>query len=288
MAEQKEQAEDRGDDVVVEDPKSAQDLADEVEKPEKEEKEDEVSEPDDKPEKGEPRIPKRRMDEVIAKSKKKDEEIAMLKERLEVRQVDSDLDKLELRIDELDDKYEELMSDGQVAEAKTVRKELRKLQKIWNNSVATFGSEAASVKAVDQMRYDTTLAVIEQEYPVLNPDADEYDEDQVNEIGHLIRKLSSGREAITRADALRRAVRYVLGPPANNGNADAVRSSKREEAVKRGLDTSKRQPASLASHGIDSDKIGSGGKKVDVMKLTHEQFKKLDEDTISRLRGDEI
>lgn len=293
---------DRGDDVAVVpevEIKSPADLAEELVETKAEEVEPKKVE-DDKPsdkkaakEKNDNRIPQSRLDDITRKNRealqKKDEEIAKLREAVSRNKMSEDIETLRNRIDELDDKYEEMVADGKTADAKALRKEIRGLEDVYNRSIAVANSEAASRAAVEQMRYDTTLATLESQYPALNPDDEAFDETVADEVLEVMEGLR--RAGSAKSDALRRAVKYVLGNPAapvDDTEAKGLRENKREEAVKRGLEAKSKQPPSTDGLGLDSDKAGSKDKKVDVLKLTQKQFAELDEAALSRLRGDEL
>ena len=55
-------------------------------------------------------------------------------------------------------------------------------------------------------------------------------------------------------------------------------------ATKKGLAAAAAQPAALDRVGMDSDKVGIS--KIDVNSLTQEEFARLPESTLARLRGD--
>jgi hypothetical protein len=309
---------DRGDDFQPspDDVKSAADLADdtkevkhETSKAKEEEKKTDLNaddKGDDKAEKGgdksdkkpENRIPQSRVDEMARKNRealqKKDEEIAKLQELANRNKVSEEIETLRGRIDEMDDKYEDLLADGKTAEAKALRKQIRELQDVYNRSIAVANSKAASSVAVEQMRYDTALSNLEAQYAKMNPDHDDFDPEIVDEVIEVMTGLQ--RSGATKSAALRRAVKYVLGnPPASAekieddaAKVQSLRDEKREEAVKRGLDAASKQPADLSKVGLDSDKAGNKEGKIDVLKLTQAQFAKLDEAQLSKLRGDEL
>jgi hypothetical protein len=57
------------------------------------------------------------------------------------------------------------------------------------------------------------------------------------------------------------------------------------DQVSKNLATDKAQPASLHNAGLDSDKAGING-KVDITKLTADEYAALPESTKAKLRGD--
>jgi hypothetical protein len=73
--------------------------------------------------------------------------------------------------------------------------------------------------------------------------------------------------------------------PKEDPKADAGKQ-RLAEATARGIDTAKAQPASLQNLGTDSDKQGM--QHIDPKALSHDDFMKLPESTLKRLRGDLI
>ena len=154
-------------------------------------------------------------------------------------------------------------------------------------------SEAARKAAIDEMSYNAQLAGYEAKYPALNPEHEDFDEDKTDEVATLLNAfVKSGQK---RADALAKAVKYVLGAP-RSGKADDADDKAKEladhraaEARKKAADANKKQPPNGKDVGLGSDKAGGGkGGDVDVLRLSQDKFAKLDEETKAKLRGDVI
>src|SRR5690606_20453628 len=122
-------------------------------------------------------------------------------------------------------------------------------------------------------------------------------EDKVDEVAVLLEAFMA--RGFARHVALQKAVRYVMGPAptAKKGKGDdkaeaeaeALKQRRAEEARKKAAEADKQQPASTAKVGLDSDKAGKGGDgRIDVMRLSQEQFAELEEAELARLRGDEV
>lgn len=298
--EEKKDVADRGDDI-----KSVADLADESEgndaaakaaadkaAADKAAADAEAAKKADK----ENRVPQSRVDEITRKNReaiaKKDEEIERLRQAAERVKVNTDLEKVRSDISTLEDQYDALLEDGKMKEAKEVRTKIRNLQDVYQRSLAVLSTESSTNRAIEQMRYDNALASLEQKHDVLNPDHEAFDETVVEEVMEVMHGLQ--RNGLSKPDALRRAVKYVVGTgkekesAENKEAADALRKERVEAAVKKGLEAQGKQPADTTKVGLDSDKAGSKDQKVDVLKLTQAQFAKLDEETLSALRGDTI
>jgi hypothetical protein len=245
------------------------------------------------------RIPKHRFDEAQAKARQREQallaEIQQLKSGQQTRAVQDQVAEARTKIDELQDKYEDLITDGKKEDARKVRKQIDAMRDVLLEYQTTTKSDAARRQALDEMTYNQQLASLEVAYPQLNPENEAaFDEDATNEVAELMKAMvKSGK---TRAEALRKAAKYVLGdPPEKSAAKDkdddktkAAEKTRAEEARKKAADANKKQPPNMNQLGKDSDKGGKkdGDGEVDVMKLTQSKFAKLDEETLAKLRGD--
>jgi hypothetical protein len=70
--------------------------------------------------------------------------------------------------------------------------------------------------------------------------------------------------------------------------AKATAEERRKAAVAKNLEVAGKQPPSTKDVGLDSDKMGGGLNARDVIKMPQEQFNKLDEAQLAKMRGDDI
>ena len=243
------------------------------------------------------RIPKARFDEALGKAKQREQALLDEIEKLKGGQHASATAKavrdMRDEIDKLQDKYEDLILDGRKDEARKVRRQVEMLRDELSEYQTNTKSEAARRAAIDEMSYNAQLAGYEAKYPALNPEHEDFDEDKTDEVAALLDAfVKSGQK---RADALAKAVKYVLGaPPAagkggDDDKAKGLAEQRAAEARKKAAEANKRQPPSGKNVGLDSDKAGGGkGGDVDVLRLSQDKFAKLDEETKAKLRGDEI
>jgi hypothetical protein len=63
---------------------------------------------------------------------------------------------------------------------------------------------------------------------------------------------------------------------------------RKAEATERNLAAAKQQPASTKDVGLDHDKKGGGLDAKTVIKLPYDEFSKLGEDVLAKLRGDAL
>lgn len=240
------------------------------------------------------RIPKARFDEAQAKARAREqallEEIEKLKGGQQASTTQKAISDMRAKIEELQDKYEDLILDGKKDEARKVRKQVDGMREELVEYQTSMKSDAARRAAVDELSYNAQLAGFEAKYPVLNPEHEEFDEDKTNEVATLLDAFV--KAGTRRADALAKAVKYVLGNPPEQKVTDAAKALAEERARKareKAAEANRRQPPSTSRVGLDSDKAGNGGELgIDVMRLSQDKFAKLDEETKARLRGDEL
>lgn len=242
------------------------------------------------------RIPKARFDEALGKAKQREQalldEIEKLKGGQQASATAKAVRDMRDEIDKLQDKYEDLILDGKKDEARKVRRHVEALRDELSEYQTNTKSEAARRAAIDEMSYNAQLAGYEAKYPALNPEHADFDEDKTDEVATLLNAfVKSGQK---RADALAKAVKYVLGaPPAagKGGDEDKAKEladQRAAEARKKAADANKKQPPNGKDIGLDSDKAGGKGGDVDVLRLSQDKFAKLDEETKAKLRGDTI
>lgn len=243
------------------------------------------------------RIPKSRFDEALGKAKQREQalldEIEKLKGGQQASATAKAVRDMRDEIDKLQDKYEDLILDGKKEEARKVRRHVEALREDLTEYQTSTKSEAARKAAIDEMSYNAQLAGYEAKYPALNPEHEDFDEDKTDEVATLLTAfVKSGQK---RADALAKAVKYVLGAPpaAGKGGDDdktkGLADQRAAEARKKAAEANKKQPPDGKNVGLDSDKAGGGkGGDVDVLRLSQDKFAKLDEETKAKLRGDTI
>lgn len=240
-------------------------------------------------------IPRERFDAAQQKARAREEalqaKISDLEKQTAAQRMSADVRKLTEAIDDLQDKYEDAVLDGKKPEAKAIRLELAKLQDVMIEVKTQVSSEAAKRETIQELKYDAALAKAEVDHPELNPDSDQYDPALTDEVGVLLESFVL--RGFTRDVALGKAVRYVVGAPAkrdpDNVDARKVASDRAEEARKKAAVAVKKQPPSIDRAGIDSDQGGSKeGKDIDIMRISQDRFAKIDDETLSRLRGDTL
>lgn len=268
-------------------------------------KDDKDEEGEGKDKKEEPRIPKSRFDQAVAKARRETEaereRAAALQDKLDAMQGESDVDKIEDKIDKLEEDLEGAIKDGNAEKKLRLRKEIRKLnQEIAETKAAQHAARATAI-AIERITYDSLVKETEAAHPELNPEDEGYDQDVVDELNEYKEAFEAKGHGST--ESLRKALRAIYGKaPAKSEKEDedkgddkgdkkdeaaaAAAAKRKEDAVKKGLDTKGKQPADSKKAGLDSDKAGKKSTVTDVSKLTDKEFEKMDEGELKRARGD--
>ena len=239
------------------------------------------------------RIPKHRFDEAQAKARQREqallEEIERLKGGQQAAAAQKSVTDTQAQIEELQDKYEDLLLEGEKEKARAVRKQINALNDSLIEYRTTVKSDAARAAAIDELSYNAQLASLESKYPALNPDSDEFDNERTNEVAALLNALV--KAGTKRADALAKAVKYVMGAPTEQKTSDAAKVLAEERARKareKAAKANAQQPPNMARVGAASDAAGSNMLGVDIMRLSQEKFAQLKEDQLAQLRGDDL
>lgn len=243
------------------------------------------------------RIPLSRHEEILTKARQREEALARRIKELEKKDapVQKDvLGELKSTIDDLQDKYEELVFKGDKDEAKKVRLQLDEARERYTDTKVARSGALARAQTIDELKYEAALAKAEADYPALNPDNEaDYDEAKADEVAELMTMF--GANGLNRQAALEKAVKYVLGTPAQkkeaakDDTAETLRVKREQEARRKAAEAAAKQPPDTSKAGTDNDKAGSVREQgIDVMKLSQDRFAKLDEDTLSRMRGDTL
>jgi hypothetical protein len=266
-----------------------------------------------KPAKKDSRVPLSRHKELLQKERERREaaerQLAQYQNGDKVAEHNAKLTEDETKLAGLEKEYAQLLKDGKIDEAALKMTEVRRLERSIVQRDADMKLAAAEARAIETVRYNTALDRVEAAYPELNPDHDDYDKDKSAEVIEVMQGLkAAGR---TPTDALQRAVKYVMGAPATTEqktattvkprvDKDAVEeelgsdpkaakaAERKEAATKKALDATAKTPPSTKTVGIDSDKAGGTLNAKTVVKLSHEEFSKLDDATLARMRGDEL
>jgi len=236
------------------------------------------------------RIPKSRFDEAVNKERERAdaalERAAALEAQLQAAQriqqpqpaVNNELAEVAAYLDEQQAAYEQFLIDGMTTEARAARVEVERARDYLMNARISHMAEVTRNDTLTTLKYESTLANIEQAYPVLDPDGPAYDDKVANEVADLVDAfMAQGKNNV---QALRQAVKYVMGAPAAQPATPAP-TPREVEARKKAAAVLAAQPPNTALTGKTAATAPLNFKG-----MTVEQFSKVDEETRAKARGD--
>lgn len=260
--------------------------------------EDEEKDDEDKPKgKKDSRIPLNRHKEILARERAQrealEQKLANYEKGQQVAQTNEELTKMEDGILAMEKQYNKLLADGEVEKASELMTKIRQSERAIVETKAEMRAQAAEIRARESARYDIVLERIEESYPQLNPDSDEYDKETMADVADL--KQVYQNRGMTPTKALQAAVKKLLGAEDRSQKTATevaprvtekdVAAERKKAAVSKTADALKRTPPSTRDIGMDSDKAGRLSPK-DIMSMSQEDFAKLGEEELARMRGD--
>lgn len=202
----------------------------------------------------------------------------------------SEVEILESKLDELHEKADSLLLEGEVEERRAVLKEIRKIDRQLAKAEVMAEVEQRSDQHRVQESMDEVAAKAYVAFPFLDIESDKCDMDAVNSVKTRRNELIA--EGKPPAEALQKAVdekgpkfARILGvavPTRDTAKGDDIRAAREKEARERAANASLSQPAVLPSKA-EKDSFA-----VDVDALTPAQIKALPEEEKARLRGDTL
>ena len=227
-------------------------------------------------------IPKRRLDDVVAKQRKAEQEAAELRKELAEALAKAEaipaIDMLALS-----KQAQRSHVDGDLDKAAQIDKQIYEASK----QVASepIDMEALESRVEAKMELKATLTSVFEEYPQLDTDSDSFDEELNSEA--LVFQSAYLHQGYSPAEAVRRAanaaIRVVRPELLTATEAPKVAAKARKTNVKGNVDASNAQPPKM-NQGESGGKTSS--EMVDINKLTDEEFDALPEATRARMRGD--
>ncbi len=196
---------------------------------------------------------------------------------------------LDDRLAELDTKIAQAMADGDHEAAAKAMHQARLLERQQFQSELKDTSTSTRTEAQRAMEYDMFIEKVETVRPELNPDSESYDEAVSTEVVDLMQAFMS--RGSSPKQSLEKALNYVYPQGWDKAEESvpaapaAEKPSPRRTDVQRNVDTAKAQ-APRPTAGSTSDSAGMG-EEIDVMALSDEEFDKLTEEQLARMRGDD-
>ena len=238
-------------------------------------------------------IPKDRFDEAVRKERAEKDQMSQRLQELEQREQQRatavDLEGAAKQVKALVKEHTSLLADGDLDDASNMMEQILTLQaNITDHRTATAANNAKD-QAKQEIHYDTLVSRLEAEYPAIDPDNADFDNDAVRKIQALMTGFIQTENA-SPAKALQEAIGTILGSPASKDNPalqdEGLR--RKEAAVAKAIDASAKQPASTKEIGLDSDKVGGPLDATAIMKLSYDEFEKLPDTKLAEMRGDYI
>lgn len=269
-----------------------------------EEGKDDADDKDDKKGKRDTRIPLARHEAILKRERDAraglEAKVKQYEGGQRVAVTNQEITESENKITALEQEYSKLVVDGDHTKAAEKMAEIRRLDKSISDKKMIMVQEATHAQAVESVRYDTAVDRLEAAYPELNPEHEDYDKDIAKEVLELSNAFQI--QGYTPANAIQKAAKTLLGvetkkqesavdvkPKVDDKDVQKkVAEERKAAATKKALETSGKQPASTAKVGADSDKHGGTISAKDVLKMKQDDFAKLDEETLSRMRGDTL
>lgn len=271
--------------------------------PKEEPKEEPKAEDKGKPRKDD-RVPLARHKEILDRERAQraavETELANMKRGQTVAATNDQITAAETSILALEKSYTSLLADGELDKAAGVMAQIRASERAIIESKAAFQTQAAEARAYERVRYDNTVERLQEAYPALNDDHDDFDSELTGEVMEL--QAAYRTQGYTPAEALQKAAKVLMGATTTRQKASvdtdvrvdkadlakATAEERRKAAVARNVATAGKQPPDTKDVGIDSDKMGGALTTANVAKLHQDAFAKLDEAQLSKLRGDDI
>jgi len=268
--------------------------------PEVKELEAEIEAKEEAPKK-DSRIPLARHKEILEKERESraalERQLAQYQQGGQLADMNAELTAAENKVTELLAKHMALTMDGEAEKATAVMQEIRKIDRDVAEAKSDMKIHAAEVRATERARYNTALERIENAFPSLNPDHDDYDEAAMNEVVDL--KEAYQLKGLTPTMALQKAVKLIVEPRTTRQEIATstkpqvsdkdVAAERKKDAANKTATAMAKTPPSLSRTGLNSDKLGGGPlDAAAVMKMSQKEFAALSESDLAKMRGDEI
>ena len=210
------------------------------------------------------------------------------------------LEKIEDELVGMEEKYNDLLAEGDTKAAAHLMTEIRRKNAELNAVSAEQRDAEVMARAVEKVRYDEALDRVEEAYPALDPDSDDYDEGLYQDVVDLMQ--AGQRRGLSPTKSLQRAVQRVMGADTSAQKrattvtprvdetdvAGDLAAKRRSDAVRRNVDAAQRTPPATQRAGTGNDSAGGALTAKAVMAMDEADFAKLSDKDLSRLRGDTL
>ncbi|MCP4210879.1 MAG: hypothetical protein GY764_05310 [Halieaceae bacterium] len=234
-------------------------------------------------------LPKSRYDSMKGRM---DRENERLREELEqmrqgaqqqTEQQQAERPTLDSQLAEMDAGIAKAMADGDHEQAAQLMNSARRMERQAFQEALQHTSQNTSTQAQQSMEYDMFIDQLEASRPELNAESEQFDEALSNEVVDLMQAFAARGDA-TPKQALERALAYTYPEGWREQPAPAAAAA-RSTDVGKNIETAQSQPPRMDA-GVTSDKAGMG-EEIDIMALSDEEFDKLTDEQLARMRGDD-
>lgn len=226
-----------------------------------------------------PMVPKSRLDEVLAKQKALQKKLDLVQAEKAVAPEAPSFDFVSKEAE-----YQDLVLNAETEKAVALRSEIRQAEKA--QMMHEVRQEMGSTVQQNQDLKDLQVKALELEakHEVLNENSETFSPELQQEVIELRDAFIT--QGYVPVDALTKATNYVMGAnapvaPAPESVNTAV-EQKQKATVARKVQASQSQPPSLKGEGVNAKKEN----KIDLTKLSSEEFDALPAETLRRMRGD--
>ena len=293
VEELEEEIEDRGDLYDPED--EDEELEEEVDDEEDDDEEDD--EEDENDETPEPKIPKSRLDEVIAQREEAKERTLWLEAQLEtlIKQAQSSTQVKDQVVEKpydfskAEEDYVSLIIEGEVAKASKLRSEIdsqreKQFKKMIEDVKESSSKQVkeSSVQAIEEQKFQLAIESLEAKYKFLDTNSKDYNEEAVDTVNTLLAGyIAAGK---SKSEGLRLAVNKVVPMYAKDekDTKPSLGNKRKVDSGKKAVQAAKSQPPKTKSTNTRSSDVST----LDIRKMSDKDFSKLTETELKQLRGD--
>ena len=237
------------------------------------------------------------LDRQRARVESLERELSQQRQTGQQAEFNEDIAQRETAIQALEKKMHDQLLAGENEKAAETMTKIRHAEREVSDMKTEVRMQVAESRAIERARFDIVLERLEEAYPELNPEHEAFDENVVAEVLEL--QTGFIRTGKSPSEALQKAVKYVLGKPETRAqqtavdvtprvNKDDVAAQRKAEAAKKAAETIGKTPPNTKNVGLDSDKMGGGPGNMDTSKLSYDEFSKLPDEVIRKMRGDVV
>lgn len=246
-------------------------------------------------------IPKTRFDQAISKERDRaaqaERELQQYRQRESQQVQAANFEESQAKSKELLKQHSSLLADGDLDKASEVMEQVLQLRDDMQNARMQAQADNARNGAKIEVQYDAIVQRLETEYPEINPDAEDFDQDAVRRVQMMVTGIMQN-EGKNPAQALQEATDILL-KPAKLAKGESLRDKPSEEAVESGLRRKQQQidknikaaasqPPATKDIGGDHDATGGVLDADMVSGMSFEDFMNVPDDELAKMRGDFI